>query len=45
MLSTATAVRETFEEMDYHWRQLPLDLITRVPEAWRADKGHGIAYS
>ena len=30
---TSTAVRETFEETGYPCRQLPLDLITRAPEA------------
>ena len=30
---TTTAVRETFEETGYPCRQLPLDLITRAPEA------------
>ena len=39
---TATAVRETFEETGYPCRQLPLDLITRAPEAGAQTKAAAV---
>ena len=39
---TATAVRETFEETGFPCRQLPLDLITRAPEAGAQTKDSAV---
>ena len=39
---TTTAVRETFEQTGYPCRQLPLDLITRAPEAGARTKAAAV---
>ena len=39
---TITAARETFEETGYPCRQLPLDLITRAPEAGAQTKAAAV---